>query len=410
VSLPESPDFIPRAVRTPNGGLSVFGEDCAQGHTALIYDRGGSRRLHQLVDLSSVEWGRTRDGKSQGIVRVSGRACRAQASILANVEPRRHELRLYRGNEVAWEGPIVQGGWFADHAEFVANDVLEYLDGTALSRDWPNEDGGGPRLMTDRIEQIIDWELTQDYAATVGTGGAAHGIVVPRWENIDAPANVLPFVDIRSSSTLLTRSSTLAFEMTVGEHLYNLGRGGLDYTTSGRTLLIWDSAQSIGRTRVLTEADFYGDMEVIGAGTDHFSISHISARREDSDGNEVNGVGSAGGENDYYGVWTNIVTLASEEGSADPTQDELNSQAQRDQVGRTPVPTVLRVADGAGLRLSGSLNINVLVPGVEVPVRATLNLREVQQTQILDKIKVVETAAGENIQVSLIPSGVVEAV
>ena len=95
------------------------------------------------------------------------------------------------------------------------------------------------------------------------------------------------------------------------------------------------------------------------------------------------------------------MSLASEDGSEAPTQDALNSQAQRDQVGRTPVPIDIRVPEGSTLRLNETLGINELVPGVTVPVRAELNLRQVQQDQRLDKITVTETAAGESIQVAL---------
>lgn len=399
--------------------VSVYGDDCVQGHTALIYDRGGKNRWRQLVDLSSVRWGRTRDAFTDSEVVVSGRACRAQADVLTGIQPRRHELVLWRGSERVYEGPILDVKTYRDRAVIRANDIGEYLKGTALSQDYPWNTGepvsDASALMTERIADILGIELTEAYDMIVGTGGAATTVTVPRWEELDPPANILPFIEVRRSTSLLTRSNTLAFEMTVAEHLQNLAEGGLDFTTVGRKLLVWDSAQSIGRTRVVTDADFDGDIEIVLAGTEHYSISHISAQRDTEDegadpGDPVPNVGNAGGENPYYGVWTNIISLSSEDGDDNPTQDALNSQAQRDQVGRTPVPIEIRVPDGSTLRTGPTLGINELVPGVTMPVRADMNLRQLQQDQRLDKMVVTETAAGESIQVTLSSVGTVQAV
>lgn len=397
-------------VRTPNGGMGVYGDNCVQGHTALIYDRGGKNRWRQLVDLTSVIWGRTRDAFTDSEIIVSGRACRAQAATLTGIQPRRHELVIWRGDERVYEGPILEVATFRDRAVIRARDIGEYLNGTALSRDWPLETGepvsADSSLMTERVRTILDWELEEPYDMIVGTGLAAHEVNVPRWENLVPPANVRPLIEVRRSESLLTRSETMAFEMTVGEHLQNLAEGGLDFTTVGRKLVVWDSAETLGHTRTLTDADFDGDPEIILAGGQHYSVSHISAQREEEDeeaepGDPVPSVGNAGGENPYYGVWTNIVSLASEDGSDTPTQDALNSQAQRDQVGRSPVPIEIRMPSGVNLKLSATLGINELVPGVTMPVRAEMNLRQLQQDQRLDQMTVTETAAGESIQVSM---------
>ncbi|AWN05531.1 minor tail protein [Microbacterium phage Ramiel05] len=385
---------------------SVYGDDCVQGHTALIYDRGGTNRWRQLVDLTSVRWGRTRDAFTDSEIVLAGRSCDAQANVITGIEPRRHELVLWRGAERVYEGPILDVKTYRDRAVIRANDIGEYLKGTTLSQDYPWNTGetvsASSALMTERVADILGIELTEGYNMVVGTGGAAMTVYVPRWEELDPPANVLPHIEIRRSDTLLTRSNTLAFEMSVAEHLQNLSEGGLDFTTVGRKLLIWDSAQSIGRTRVVTDADFDGELEIIKSGSDHYSISHVSAQRDpDEDAASVPSVGNAGGQHPYYGVWTNIVSLSSEDGDSNPTQDALNSQAQRDQVGRTPVPLEIRVPDNASLRTGRGLGINTLVPGVIMPVRADMNIRQVQQDQRLDKITVTETAEGEQIAVTL---------
>lgn len=388
--------------------VGKFGEECAAGHTAMIYDRGGMSRVAQLVDLSSVKWNRARNVVTDATVILTGRACDGQREQINAIAPHRHELVIYRGTDRVWEGPIVQVSSLSTQATIIAKDVGHYLEGTALSRPWPNVDNGGQPLMTDRIEDIIAWELTEPYDAVIGTGIAAHNVTITRWEQQDPPVNILPYLEVRPGN-VLTFSDTMPFEMSVAEHLANLARSGVDVTVVGRKILVWDMATAIGRTRQLTESDFTGDPEVISSGADHTVIFHVSAqqRDEETDTSTQVGVGNAGGVDSYYGPWTMIHTADSEESGAEDTQsqDALNSQAQRGLVGRNPVPIELRMPGSAGLRLSHDLTINMLVPGTEMPLLATLNLHRLSQMQILDKVSVDESAAGENISVTLVPSG-----
>lgn len=406
-----------------------YGEQCISIHTVMVHDRGGVQRVHQLVDVASLSYGRRLDGVSEATITLAGAACGEQAEKIRDIAAsvRRYEAVIFRGNTRVWEGPIVQAETGRASAIFIAHDVKAYLDGTPLSVDWPLETGRAPGdpegssvPMTARIETILEHELTVEYNARVGTGVAAQVITIPRWEQLDPPINVYPHLDIRHSPTLYTRSNTVAFQMMAGEHLDALSDGNLNYTTVGRRLVIWDSAYAIGRTRTVTDADFYGDIRVIAAGSEHAAIGHVSTSRPDDESGEplpapgpgvVYGVGNAGAPNDYYGVWTRLSSLEQEEGSGeDPTQDDLNSQAQRVVSGRTPVPVEIRVPDGAGLRLSHDLTIDHLVPGVIFPVLADLNIRKISQDQILSAMTVTETPAGETIQVSLISAGSVTAV
>jgi hypothetical protein len=387
-----------------------IGDRCIEVHQAMIYDRGGDKRLWQLVDVAQVQWTRKLSAYGTADLTITGEACRDQADVLGKIEPRRHELVLFRNGNRVWEGPIVQVGWFRDKATLLAHDCLEYLRYTPLTKTWPNSDDGGPSLMTERIQQILDYELVTPYTMTTGTAGATKTVTVPRWERVTPPINILPFLDVRPGA-VLTRSHTDPFEMTVYEHLKNLARSGLDFTMVGRQLVVWDSAQAIGRTRTLTDNDFAGNIEVFAAGSDHYSIAHVVAQAQ-ADPDDPNPpddlppvVGNAGDQNPFYGVWTQIVTTENEEGASTPTQDELNGQAARALLGRTPVPLEIRVPSGASLIPSFDLTIPDLVPGVEVPVLATLNLRQVSQLQRLKELKVSEGSTQESVSVSLEPAG-----
>lgn len=396
-----------------------LGDRCIEIHQAMIYDRGGTNRLWQLVDVASVRWTRELDNQSTADVVITGESCRDQADVLALIEPRRHELVLFRNGVRVWEGPIVEVAWFRDRATIIANDIIEYMRYTPLTKAWPNSEGGGPPLMLDRTREIITYELTTPYTMTVGTGEAIEDVVVPRWENLDPPANILPHMDIRAGD-VITTSVTEAFEMTLFEHITNLARSGMEFTVIGRQFLAWDKANPLGRTRTVTENDFYGDIELYAAGSEHYSIAHVAATpaEEEVDPDDPNPpppappliVGSAGGEHEFYGVWTQIVTTESEEGSSDPTQEALNGQAGRQLVGRTPVPLEIRVPTGAGMKPSFDLTIADLVPGVEMPVLALLNLRKVSQLQRIEKVTVTEDPGNESVGITLTPAGEIEGV
>ena len=393
----------------------AFGQPCVSGHQVEIHDRGGNRRINPLVDVTRVKWGRQLDGQPIFEVLIAGRqACVDQLKVLLAIDPRRHEMVIFRGTTRVAEGPILQVKWLNNGVVVIARDITEYLKGTVLSKPWPNKENGGPELMTDRIEQIIEWELSQPYAMRIGTGGAATVVTVNRWENIATPANVLPHVEVRPSATLKTLSDTLGFEMTVLEHLDNLADGYLNYTTVGRKLLIWDSHQSIGETKKLTDADFYGAIEVIDDGTDYSDIVHVSANRDEDAGTQdsgvTQGVGHDGGEDSYFGVWDYISTTTTEEGSEEPTEDELNSQAQRIERIRSNRPLYMSIPASAGLRLSDDLTIQQLIPGVVMPVSATFNLKQVTQRQMLTYMQVEETPGRETVQVTLAPAGPLEVI
>ena len=384
---------------------------CVVRHSAVIYDRGGRVVVARLHDLSEVKWSRLRSAISSASVSLTSSSCSAQAEDLAKIEPRRHELVLFRGGARVWEGPILNVSWGADGVTINAQDVFSYLSGTAISRLWDSTEGGNTsQVMTERFEEIIRWEMTEPYEAPVGTGSAAHVAVFPRWENLDTPANVIPYLDVRPGS-VITTSRVYPFEMMVGDHLADLARSGVDFTVVGRSIVVWDSEQALSKTRTLTEDDFSGQVRVVASGESLAAISHaVGQVTQDPDtGEEIAPVvGHAGGTDLFYGPWERVVTSSTEVGAeGDAEQTALTTQAQRDLLGRLPTPLEIRV-ENASLILGDTLPLDSLVPGVIVPVVAQLNLRQVSQVQVLDGISVTEDPAGETVQPTLLPAGGVE--
>lgn len=373
----------------------IYGNPCIDRHAVYITDRGGSQRVGQLVDISQIRWDRRRDETSEAQVIVRGDACSAQAPLLRQIEPKRSEMVIYRDNERVWEGPVNRVGWHADRVEIVARDVTDYLFHRPLSKEWDNSYPNTTEV-TARMQEILEYELNNDFSFLADDGVTP--VIFPAWESVSPPANIAEHVTIHNfPNEARTSALTTAFQMTVGEHLDNFARsGGIDYTTVGRAIHIWDVSRSLGRGRTLTEADFFGEVIVTAYGSDFAAAAFTVA----SDGR----FGGAGSVDDYYGPWAKIFTVYDEDETDPPSQADLNSQAQRNLVGRNPVPIEVRVPDNSSLRLSTGLGFDQLVPGVQFPLLATLNARRVSQMQKLHRVVVTEDPQGETIQTTFVPA------
>lgn len=368
---------------------------CVNGHTILITDRGGSNRYMEVKDVTEVRWSRLTDQRSTATITITGASCRRQEERLAGVEPRRHEVVIYRGDERVWEGPVRYTRTGRDKVTIFAADVLEYAAYRPLTKWWPGPDKGGPSLMTDRIEQILEYELTTDYLAP-GTSR-----VVPSWETIDPPIGVIEHLDIRPGD-ILTRSEAFPFEMTVLEHMTNLARGGLDFTTVGRRIVVWDSAKAIGATRTMTEADIDGDPTIYANGEDLIAVQHVVGQPvQDAPPGDTANVGSYVRGFDFYGPWAHLHTRSDEDSESTTMQAALSTQARDLSAGGVPVPIDLNIGNSSSVRLDATLGINDLVAGVEIPVVARLMGRDIQRTQRLISLTVSETAQGESISANI---------
>lgn len=387
--------------------MATESESCVTLHSIAVYDRGGFTRLAVLFNLAEVEYIRVLSQLSTAVVRISAKNCGAQLEVLRRLAVKRHELVIFRGHERAWEGVLIDVKWSRTGVEILGNGVKCYLDGTPLSKAWRPPVPGAGSPMTTRVSDILNYELTTPFVMETSSGN----VTVPRWENINPPANVLPNVEVRASSSLLTFSDTTPFQMSVGKHLDDLAESGLDYVEIGRKILIWDSAQSIGKTRVLTDADFFGEPIVYSSGRDLAVMQHLTGNAEglseDEEQDEPE-VGHAGAPDDFYGVWS-LSDVSQSEDSEDITAETLREQAKRRLRGRKVPPTQIVIPDDIGIRLNDELTLGKLVPGVIVPVRATWNLKPVYQDQRLMSLKVKENGDGETVSGAFSPwGGVVE--
>lgn len=363
---------------------TIATRDYCVNHTVYLFDRGGTNRIQQLAPPVQVRWQRVRDDVSAASVQLASPECLANVDT---IEPGRHELVIYHGKDRVWEGPVSLVRYERGVVTVEAKDVCFYLQRLisrqGLNNAYPNID-----TSVNRARTLLEQE-------------------VPRLEVLDPPVNLLQhLVTYHHADDARTSKSTIPFQMTVFEDIDDLAaKSGIDYTVVGRSIIIHDTHLPLSRTATLTEADFDGDVVVTSYGNELATFAAVTG----ADGVYGTAVASeevdeVTGEHPYYGVWEILDDAYDEEGdSAAPTQAELNSQAKRNLSGRLPTPVTVRVPDGSSLSVYSAVTLDDLVPGVQVPLVATLTGRNLSQMQKLDKVDVEETAEGEQVRITLSP-------
>lgn len=331
-----------------------------------LYDRGGTTRMGPLDGVTRIRWSRVRDDISEATVDLGTPSRECVEKALTRMEPGRTEMVIYRNGDRVWEGPIVRVAWGATSIQIVARDIGHYLYRTVMRSAYDNRNPNSTTVL-DRMTTVINAELA-------------------RKEALDPPLNVLPFLDVRAGTEdARTARFTEAWQYTVFEHLDDMAaRAGLDYTVLGRSLIMWDTHnQALGKTRVATAEDFLGDPIITSYGMEGATFAAVT----DGLGN----AGYYGGADGYYGLIEILDTAYDEEQDEGepPSVTEMQSQAQRNLAGRNPTPVVVRIPDGSQINPQSSVfDMEHLVPGMWVPLRADLPGRTMSQMQKLDELRV----------------------
>jgi hypothetical protein len=111
-------------------------------------------------------------------------------------------------------------------------------------------------------------------------------------------------------------------------------------------------------------------------------------------------VSSAYGEQEGAVEETEALTPA----QRDALIQSFTKQAQRGIANRWPVPVTVRVPDNSTINPKINLGINQLIPGVWIPLRATLTCRKLSQWQKLDSVDVEEVGGQEFVRVTMSPA------
>jgi hypothetical protein len=364
--------------------------DTVKKHAAWIMERGGERRVHEITEITKVQWSRVRDDISVASVVVAANQDSDQAPALRQLvgATGRYELCIWRDGVRVWEGPITLVTFNRERVTIQARDVLHYTARMFMSKEYDNSYSDGVNRSDFVINRMLDI-LTYEFERRDTVEGA-----------LGLPSvNVLPYVvDHQTPTDARTARKTLPYQYEVFEHLDDMAaKGGMDYCTVGRAIHLWDTSKpAMGYTPMATERDFLGELYVSVYGMELGTVAAVS----DGQGN----VGIAGAADPYYGLVERLDTAYDEDASQAPTQSELESQAQRNVAGRNPTPLQVRIPDNSSVALDGVFSVENLVPGVYIPLLCTIGIVEVSQMQKLNTMKVTEDPNGETVTVTLFPA------
>lgn len=370
-------------------------------YKVLAYDRGGKRIRGEITPLFNLTWGRTRDDISTCTFTTNGFTADCCA-LLSDLRCWAHEIVVFRNGERVWEGPITRIAYSADSVSIEARDVMVYVYRRIMRQGY-----------NDR------YIATRDPRTGKVTGGTGPKSVVERAaliiQNALAPSdpNVLPYLTRFDFDDDAQEARAVAdWQKTAWEEVDDLAAtGGLDYTTVGRRIMLWDTSRPVGRIAELRDKDFFTSPIITEYGMSACTAFGVTSN------SGVHGVYRFPGE--ATGVLGPIELLASAYGEADSgtpvgamtpsqrsdKQAKLNKQAARNANGRWPSPLVVRIPDNSRLHPSAEVGINQLVPGVFIPLRAKTVCREFAQVQKLDSMTVtVDAAGGELVQVVMSPA------
>jgi hypothetical protein len=351
-----------------------------------VMDRGGHTNVFDVVPYLTLTYTRVRDDISTCVLSVStdDKDCCAN---LAKLEAGRHEIKIIRNGVGVWEGPITRIEYGQTVVTIEAKDCWHYVYRTILheayNNAFPHTD-----FATERIRTMMTAELSRG------------------WEAVDPAVNILPFLDIRTTEdSSQTTRNTLPFEKTMWEEIDDMAaRSGVDYTSVGRALLVYDTDYLLGRTVPLTDADFDGEVIATQYGMNLCTFSAVTDGLGNWSATRV--------DEDYYGPWEMLETSYSlqdtiqcaAEGASDTALAEMSAQTVRNLSNRYPTPVVVRVPDNSRLNPDTGLTINDLVPGTRIPLRATETCRKVTQEQKLDRVTFTMEGGLESITVVMSPA------
>jgi hypothetical protein len=398
------------------GPTEVQGQLGEGTYRVLAYDRGGQRIRGEIGPINLGRWTRLRDDISQATIVTSGfgEDC---CALLSELRTWAHELVFFRNGERVWEGPITRIAYHREHVEIACHDPMVYV-----------------------YRRILRQGYNDNYRVVGGVPGHDHTFTYPNprppgicvcgaleWGNrtvVDRSAiiianalapddpNVLPwltrfdFVDDAKEARSVPDWSKTAWE----EVDSMAATGGLDYTTVGRRIVLFDTHRPIGRLPEMREKDFFEPPVLTEYGMSAANVFGVT--------NNSGIFGSFEYPIDQrYGLGP-IEQLASEYGEADVAgapealtvtqaaqkKAVLDGQAERNISGRWPPPLVARVPDNSRVHPEANVGINQLVPGVHIPLRVETTCRSFAQMQKLDSVSVEFSDAGEQVKVVMSPA------
>lgn len=338
---------------------------CAQDYTISITGRGGSPTLGQ-VEPETLVWGRVLDDTSTAEVVVPMGGDVACCELLGRTRSWCHEFVVHRDGVRVWEGPIARIEYGRDSTFIRAKDVSAWL-------------------FKRKIRTLIDYTTTGLGAADLATIAQA---IVRDALAIDDP-QVLPYLLVLASGVTGQRQYA-PDSAYAGDELRELARTGIDWTALGRRLIIGPET-ALARLPTLLDEHFIGELTVIEDGDAAATAATVIGK----------GVKATSGGEGTCGL---LEVLAKEE----QILDTASAQAESDAIvaAGSPTPVYVDVPDGARLAPEAPVGINDLIPGVVAPVAVAEVCRPVTTDLRLQRLSVRFDGDGEQVAVTLVPTGI----
>jgi hypothetical protein len=402
-----SDPFAFYAIGTPGSDAAPFplpDNAKAQGslgcgeYRVFIYQQGGQKRIGEVEPASKLTFTRVRDDISTCTVTSNGYSVDC-GQLYGQVRSWMHELVVYRDGVRVWEGPITLITYTQTTVTFEAKDVMAYVYRRVMREGYDDAyrlikkgTGGAPDQHLGLLSVVTRAQMLIVQA------------LAPYDPNVLRYLTALPNDDDAQESRVVK-----SWSRTVWEEVDDLAAtAGLDYTTVGRRIILWDTHHSIGRLPELRDGDFSDSPIVTEYGMQLATFFAVS------NGSGVAGFTEVAAKAKPYGPIELLASSYSETDSAsaevqtpealEKAEAALAEQAKRNISNRWPTPLVVRIPDNSTLSPNANVGFQQLIPGVWIPLRSVNTPRPVLQWQKLDSISVEVDDKGEKVHVVLSPA------
>lgn len=379
------------AVR-PQGSLG-----CGE-YRVFAYEQGGQRRLGEITPITKMTFTRVRDDISGCTVFSNGYSSDC-GELYAGMRSWMHEIVVYRDGVRVWEGPITRMAYKADEFEVEAKDVMAYVYRRIMRAGYND---------SYRLVQKGTAGKPDTYLGLLSVVTRANLLVTQALAPYDP--NVLPYLTTLNYPDDARESRIVAdWSRSCWEEIDDLAAtAGLDYTTVGRRIILWDTHRPIGRLPEMRDGDFSDSPIVTEYGMQLATFFAVT-----------NGSGVVGWTSEQKGMlpYGPVEQLASSYSDSDTGSGEvmtpaakaaaeaaLIDQAKRNIAGRWPAPLIVRIPDNTTLSPKANVGFQQLIPGVWLPLRSVNTPRKVAQWQKLDSVSVEVDDSGEKVHVVLSPA------
>lgn len=350
---------------------------CATDYTAVLHWQGGAQRYLTLNGVNGVGWERKLNDVSQSQVTIVKRDATSDClRSLGGAEPWTHEVTLYRGLELVWQGPLWDYDETRSFIVLTARDALEWLSRRTVHQDlaW----SGNAAMFAQTI-------LTD--ALTPNDPG------------------LLDYLDVQTLDSPWVQRETVQGNTTkASDQLEEAAAVGLDYYTLGRAINVRpDKVDYNVRAHRLQEKDFMSEFKVRKVGSEAATKAYVVGVLPQGSADWLpTPIGVFGGAVAGMGLIENVSNAAN-------TSDAgaLASMARRVVGYGSPVPVAVSLPANSGLAPDAPVTIHDLVPGRYFQVALTSYAVRVKALMKLNQVSATWTPdAQEKVSVSMIPKDV----